>query len=96
MNLAGKQSVMLDRAMVTEGVLQGLAQDLQYVARKLWELVEKEHAIVGQTDLARSRRAAASAEQPSIRNRMVRRPERPLSGRLIPTGFPVLTRGGVN
>src|SRR5208282_5488816 len=43
---------------------------------KLGKLIQKQHAIVGETDFPRSR-LAGSAEQSSVRNRVMRTPKRP-------------------
>jgi hypothetical protein len=50
-----------------------LPQDFEHVARELRQLVEKEHAIVRQRDLARTRHRRASADQSGIGNGVVRR-----------------------
>src|SRR5208282_4163667 len=51
---------------------------------KLGKLIQKQHAIVGETDFPRSR-LAGSAEQSSVRNRVMRTPKRPVRDK------PVLT-----
>ena len=57
-------------------VLERLAHRLEHGGRKLRQLVEKEHAIVRQTHLARLQRAAAAGHG-DVRHRVVRRAKRP-------------------
>jgi hypothetical protein len=58
-------------------LLERLAQGLDRRALELGQLVEEQHAAVGQRDLAGPRHAAA-AEQRRRRHRVVRAAERPL------------------
>src|SRR5829696_4531949 len=58
-------------------IFQGLTQSLQRGPAKLGQLVEKQHPVMRERNLARPRIAAASGE-PRGGNGMVRRPERPL------------------
>ena len=72
MKLAG--NVVLDRARRDRhrAVFQRLAQHFQRAAIELGQLVEKQHAVVRQADLAgRGRRAAA--DQAGVADRVVRR-----------------------
>ena len=55
-------------------VLQRLAQSLQGVAPELGELVQEEHAVVGQADLTGAQRDPA-AHQPRVAHRVVGCPE---------------------
>src|SRR6185436_11852217 len=55
-------------------VLERLAQRLQRVPRELEQLVEKEHSVMRETHLARSRNAAA-ADEAGGGDRMMRRPK---------------------
>ena len=57
-------------------LLQRLPQHLQHAAPEFGQLVEKQHPVVGQRHLAGPRRLSP-ADQRRLRNRMVRRPERP-------------------
>ena len=55
MKLAGKLSVMAAARDADRPVLERLAQDLQHVARKLGEFIEKQQAVVRQADFAGTR-----------------------------------------
>ena len=57
-------------------LLQRLPQHLQHAAPEFGQLVEEQHPVVGQRHLAGPRRLSP-ADQRRLRNRMVRRPERP-------------------
>jgi hypothetical protein len=57
--------------------LQGLAQRLQRGAVELGQLVEEQHAVVRQADLARTRHAGTAADEPRRRGGVVRRAEGP-------------------
>src|SRR5690606_15736066 len=59
-------------------VFERLTQCVERVAVELAELVEEEHAVMGQRRLPRSRSAAA-ADEARGRDRVVRRAERPLA-----------------
>jgi hypothetical protein len=56
-------------------VFQWLTHDLEHVARKLWQFVQEQDAIVRQRDLARTRNGSAANES-SVGNRVVRRAKR--------------------
>ena len=58
-------------------IFQRLAHDLEHVARKLRQLVEKQQAVVGQRNLAGTRHDAA-ADQARVGDGVVRRAEGPL------------------
>jgi hypothetical protein len=77
--LAGKVSVPWARLMVTRlrplGV-QRLAQHLQCALAELGQLVQEQHAAMGQADLARSRPLPA-AHQPGVADGVVRGAEGP-------------------
>jgi hypothetical protein len=60
------------RSYVCDTILEGMAQDLQDMAAELGELIQKQHAMVGQRHLARHRHVAP-AEQPRIRDGVVGR-----------------------
>ena len=68
-------------------VLDRLPQRLEARARELTELVEEEHAVMGEGDLPRSRRRTA-ADQPGRRDRVMRGPERPRGQRSVGGGTP--------
>ena len=72
MKLAGKVVEASAREMVTWPCLQRLAQHFQAAAMELGQLVEEQHAVVGQADLARGRRAAA-ADHAGVADGVVRR-----------------------
>src|SRR5208283_5955792 len=55
-------------------VLERLAEPIQQTPGKLEQLIEEQHAVVGETDLAGARHPTA-AEQPGARHRVVRRPK---------------------
>jgi hypothetical protein len=65
-----------------EAVLERLPQRLDRGALELGQLVEEQHAVVGQRDLARARRGAA-AEQGGHADGVVRRAERPLQRQAV-------------
>jgi hypothetical protein len=56
-------------------VLERLTQSFDGVTTELGELVEEEHAVVGEADLARTHIRAPATQQPDGRDRMVRRAE---------------------
>ena len=58
-------------------VLQRLAQHFERLVPELRDLVQEQHAAVGQADLAGPRPADAPADQTGVRDGVVRRPERP-------------------
>jgi hypothetical protein len=60
------------------GILHRLSESIEHVSRKFQHLVEKQHAVVSKTDLARPRKGA-STDQTSARDRVMGRPERPHS-----------------
>ena len=64
-------------------VLQRLAQRLERRAGELRELVEEQHAVVGEHDLA-GRRCAPPPTRPAARDRVVRRAERARRGAAPP------------
>ncbi len=74
-----KPARKLDRAAGARdhhpAILERLAQGLEHVAAKLGQLVEKEHAPMGERDLARTRRRAA-AEQAGGGNGVMGRAKR--------------------
>ena len=74
-------------------VLQGLTQYLQGGALELRQLVEEQHAIVGQRDLPRPRDRAA-AQQPDVADGVVRSPKRASIGPAFPGE--ALARGRVD
>ena len=53
MNARGNATAVRARAIVTRAVFQRLAQRLQRVAAELGQLVEEQHAVVRERDLAR-------------------------------------------
>jgi hypothetical protein len=55
---------------VYDTLLERLAQDLQDMAAELRQLIQEEHAIMGQRHLARHRHVAP-ADPPHIRDRMM-------------------------
>ncbi len=57
-------------------VLNGLAQHLKSRARELGQLVEEQHAVVGERDLSGADSACAAASESDGRDCMVRRAER--------------------
>ena len=77
MNRAGKTAVRAARAMRTDPSSTRLTQDFENVAAELRHLVEKEHAVVREADLAWARMLAAADER-DVRDRVMRRAERPL------------------
>ena len=60
-------------------VFERLAKKLQYIARALRELVEKQHAVVRQTHFAGPSHAHAAANESGIRYTVVRRTEGTIS-----------------
>ena len=76
MKRAGKVRLTAARLSVTIAVLQGLSQHLEHIAAEFGQLVEKEHAAVGQADLARTRDGAAPDEA-GVADGVVRGPEGP-------------------
>ncbi len=60
MNRAGKLRLIAARA-----IFERLAQDLEHVAGKLRQFVEKKQAVVGERDLARTRHHSP-ADQPGV------------------------------
>ena len=62
-----------------DAVFEGLPERLEGAATELRELVEKEHAVVGQAHLARPR-GVASADEPDLAHRVVRGAEGPRAG----------------
>ena len=75
MKRAGKVHVRAARAILHAAFLDRLPQHFEHVPAELRHLVEKQHAVVGQADLARSRLRAAADER-DVGDRVVRRPER--------------------
>ena len=63
MKRAGNTAERCPRTTATAAVLQRLAQRLEHVPRELGQLVEEEHAAVGQRHLARPRQRAAADER---------------------------------
>ena len=61
--------------------LERLAQRIEHLRRELRKLVEEQHAVMGERDLARPH-AQAAADHRRHRGRMVRRAERPAVGQL--------------
>src|ERR671935_209174 len=68
------------RSRACAAVLQRLAKALEDIARELAELVEEQHAVMGEADLA-GRRKAASADQARSGHVVVRRSERASAGK---------------
>ena len=60
--------------MVTRSFLERLAEHFEDVAAELEHLVEKQHAVMGETDFARPRLRPA-ADQRGVRDRVMRRAE---------------------
>jgi hypothetical protein len=56
-------------------MIKGLAQHFQYVAAKLWQFIQEEHAVVRQRHLARPRHLP-SPDQPHIGDGVRRGPQR--------------------
>ena len=77
MNRAGKDGRPRRPGDANRTFLHGLPQDFENVAAELGHLVEKEHAVVSEADFAWARLLAAADER-DIRDRVVRRAERPL------------------
>ena len=77
MNRAGKTAVRAARAMRTEPSSTRLAKDFEHVTAELRHLVEEEHAVVREADLAGPRMLPAADER-HVRDRVMRRPERAL------------------
>ena len=78
MKRAGKTAVRAARAIVTRPFLERLAQHFEHVPAELEHLVEEQHAVMGEADLARPRLRSA-ADQRGVRDRVVRRAKRPLA-----------------
>ena len=68
---------MVPGAKSYRSILQRLPQDFEDIAGKLRKLVQKEHSVVRQADLARLGRSRSAADQPGIRHGVVRRAEKP-------------------
>ena len=85
MNRAGNDTVRAARAMRTRSFLERLPQHLEHVPAELRHLVEEQHAVVRQADLA-GPRVLPAADERDVRDRVVRRAERPLgdAGRARP------------
>ena len=66
-------------------VLQGLAQHFQRVLAEFGQLVEEEHAAMGQAHLT-GQGMQAAAHQGCLRDRVVRRPEGPHAHQPLPGG----------
>ena len=64
------------RAMVTAPFFERLTQHLQHRPLELRQLVQKQHAVVRERDLARPR-VGAAADEAGVGDRVVRRAERP-------------------
>ncbi len=79
MKSAGNTACSLRPRNRDRPLLQRLSQQLEHVARKLRQLVQKQHPVVRQAHFARPRHPRAAADQARIGNRVVRRPERPPS-----------------
>ncbi len=77
MKRAGKLHVRAARAILTHAFFQRLAQHFQHVPAELRHLVEEEHAVMGEADLARARLRAA-ADECDVRDGVVRGAERPM------------------
>jgi hypothetical protein len=71
----GNSTTRCARTIVTSAVLERLAQRLERGPRELRQLVEEQHAVVGECRLAR-RGLAAAADQAGRGDRVVRRAER--------------------
>ena len=63
MNRAGNTAVRAARATTTRAVFERLAQDFERAAVELRQLVEEQHAVVGEADLAGPRHAAAADQR---------------------------------
>ena len=85
MKRAGKVSELLAREIVTSPFFEGLPQHFQAAAVELRQFVQEEHAVVGQADLPGPGDAAA-ADEPGVRDGVVRRPERRRGSRAWPGG----------
>ena len=66
-------------------LLERLAQHLEHVPAELRHFVEKQHAVMREADLARPRLLAAADER-DVRDRVMRRAERPLGDQAVPGG----------
>ena len=75
MKRAGKVSDMRRARDGDRAVFERLAHNFEHVARELGQLVQKEHAVMREADLARARDRAA-ADQPRVGDGVVRRAER--------------------
>jgi hypothetical protein len=64
------------RLYLYETLLARLAQDLQNVAAELWQLIQKENAVVRQRHVA-GHRDLPAPDQPRIRDRVVASAKRP-------------------
>ena len=82
MNRAGNDTVRAARAMRTRSFLERLAQHLEHAAAELRHLVEKEHAVMRQADLA-GPGVLPAADERDIRDRVMRRAERPLGDQAV-------------
>ena len=76
MNRDGKVSDMAGARDGDRVIFQRLAHHFQNVARKFRQLVQEEHAVMGQRNFAGARDCAA-ADQAGIGDGVVRRAERP-------------------
>ena len=74
MNRAGKLRDMAARAMVTLPSSKRLAHDLENIAREFGQLVEEQHAVMGQRDFAGPRNHP-STDQAGVGNGVMRRTE---------------------
>ena len=74
-NWAGKVTVPAGPADPDHALFERLAQRLERGDGELPHLVEEEHAVGGQADLARAQRPAAPADQRHDRGTVVRGPE---------------------
>ncbi len=70
---------MLARAMVTEPSSSGWRSSSSTLRGNSGQLVQEQHAVVRQADLAGPRHARAAADQAGVGNGVVRRAERPLA-----------------
>ena len=77
MNRAGKTAVRAALAIRTAALFDRLSEHFEHVPAELGHLVEEQHAVVRQADLARPR-VLPAADERHIRDRVVWRSKRPL------------------
>ena len=75
MNRAGNVTAVPARAIVMRAFLERLPQHFEHVSRELRQLVEKQHAVMRQADLAGTRYATAADER-DVGDGVMRRAER--------------------